>query len=34
VNIELDMIGKYVLSYLQGSGGKGMSEGYLKGMGY
>ncbi|PLX32059.1 MAG: riboflavin synthase [Ignavibacteria bacterium] len=34
VNIELDMIGKYVLNYLQASTGKGMSEGFLKGLGY
>ena len=34
VNIELDMIGKYVLNYLQASGGKGISEGFLKGLGY
>lgn len=34
VNIELDMIGKYVLNYLQASTGKGISEGFLKGLGY
>jgi riboflavin synthase len=36
VNIELDMVGKYVLNYLQAQqgDGKGISEGFLKGLGY
>jgi len=36
VNIELDMIGKYVLNYLQTQQGegKGITEGFLKGLGY
>lgn len=34
VNIELDMIGKYVLSYLRESGGKGITQGYLRDLGY
>lgn len=36
VNIELDMVGKYVLNYMkaqQGSGA-GITEGYLRGLGY
>ena len=34
VNIELDMIGKYVLNYLRESGGTGITEGYLRNLGY
>ena len=35
VNIELDMIGKYVLNYVGGQkAGKIITEGYLKGLGY
>ena len=34
VNIELDMIGKYVLSYLRESGGSGITEGFLRNLGY
>ncbi len=34
VNIELDMIGKYVLNYLRESGKGGISEGFLKELGY
>ncbi len=34
VNIELDMIGKYVLNYLRQSGKGGISEGFLKDLGY
>ncbi len=34
VNIELDMIGKYVLNYLRESGRGGVSEGFLKNLGY
>lgn len=34
VNIELDMLGKYILNYLQNAKGEGVTEGYLKAMGY
>ncbi|MFZ1731191.1 MAG: riboflavin synthase [Bacteroidota bacterium] len=34
VNIELDMIGKYVLNYLRESGKGGISEGSLRELGY
>ena len=34
VNLELDMIGKYVLNYLRGGGGSGVSEGFLRNLGY
>ncbi|MBE0645165.1 MAG: riboflavin synthase [Bacteroidetes bacterium] len=34
VNIELDMIGKYVLNYLRESGRGSISEGFLKELGY
>lgn len=34
VNVELDMIGKYVLSYLRESGGSGITKGFLKNLGY
>jgi riboflavin synthase len=34
VNIELDMIGKYVLNYLRESGSAGITEGYLRNLGY
>jgi riboflavin synthase len=34
VNIELDMIGKYVLNYLRESGSTGITEGYLRNLGY
>ena len=36
VNLELDMIGKYVLNYLQSmqGEGKGVTESFLKGLGY
>ncbi|MFA6232948.1 MAG: riboflavin synthase [Bacteroidota bacterium] len=34
VNIELDMIGKYVLNYLRESGRGGISEGFLRELGY
>lgn len=34
VNIELDMLGKYILSYLQNAKGEGVTEGYLKSLGY
>jgi riboflavin synthase len=35
VNIELDMIGKYVLNYVSGQkGSEKMTESYLKGLGY
>jgi len=34
VNIELDMLGKYILNYLQNAKGEGVTEGYLKSLGY
>ncbi|MDX9757928.1 MAG: riboflavin synthase [Bacteroidota bacterium] len=34
VNIELDMIGKYVVNYLRGSGATGITEGFLRNLGY
>ena len=34
VNVELDMIGKYVLNYLRGSGATGITDGYLRNLGY
>ncbi|MBN1448089.1 MAG: riboflavin synthase [Bacteroidetes bacterium] len=34
VNIELDMLGKYILSYLQQTQSKGLTSGYLKSLGY
>jgi riboflavin synthase len=34
VNIELDMLGKYVLNYLRENGKAGISEGFLRELGY
>lgn len=34
VNVELDMIGKYVLKYLRGGGASPITDGYLRNLGY